>query len=127
MSVKAILMKDQLMMKSACTILSRLGHSYLATIVGQVSFWRIFSKIELVERRRFMEDRVIGERVRTITTFLSTLEDSYAIFWLLHQMIYQRYPATLPYYPEQDRITVSFPSSPSCTRCLALACSCWPS
>ena len=84
----------------------------LATIVGQTSFWRIFfSKIELV-RRRFFEDRVMRERVRTLTTFLATLEDSYAIFCLLHQMIYQRYPATPPHYAVQDRITVSFPSSP---------------
>ena len=29
MSVKAILMKDQSMVKSACTILGRLAHSYL--------------------------------------------------------------------------------------------------
>ena len=33
MSVKAILMKDRSMVKSTCTILGRLGHSYLQPII----------------------------------------------------------------------------------------------
>ena len=55
--------------------------------------------------------RVLEDRVRTMIAFLSTLEDSDAIFCLLHQMIYERYPGR-GQGEEEDRTTVSFPSSP---------------
>ena len=79
----------------------------LARIVGQASLWRIiFSKTDLVENGRVMEDRI-----RNITTFLTTLEDSDAIFFLLHQTIVDRFPATEE-GEEEENITVSCPSSP---------------
>ena len=56
----------------------------LARIVGQERLWRvILAKTELVED----EDIVKEDRVRTITTFLSSLAHSTAIFSLLHQTI----------------------------------------
>ena len=78
----------------------------LARIVGQTSLWRvIFSKTDLVEDGRVMEDRI-----RNITTFLTSLEDSDAIFFLLHQTIYNRFPATEE-EEEEENITVSCPTS----------------
>jgi hypothetical protein len=76
----------------------------LARIVGQTSLWRvIFSKTDLVEDGRVMEDRI-----RTITAFLTSLEDSDAIFFLLHQTIFDRFLAT---EEEEENITVSCPTS----------------
>ena len=101
----------------------------LAAIVGQASLWRrIFSKIQLVERGGVVmpglqrmqavplhghkgPGKVIEDRVRTMATFLGTLKDSEAILFLLYQMIYERYPGR-GQGKEEDRVTVSFPSSP---------------
>ena len=46
-----------------------------------------------------------------MATFLGTLKDSEAILFLLYQMIYERYPGR-GQGKEEDRVTVSFPSSP---------------
>ena len=40
------------------------------------------------------DGRVREDRVRIITTFLSSLPNSHAIFSLLHLMIYERFPAS---------------------------------
>ena len=55
--------------------------------------------------------KVLEDRVRSMTTLLGTLEDSEAIIVLLHQMIYECYPGR-GQGKEEDRVTVSFPSSP---------------
>ena len=36
--------------------------------------------------------KVMEDKIRTMTTFLDALENSEAIFGLLHKMIYKRYP-----------------------------------
>ena len=77
----------------------------LARIIGQERIWRgVLAKTRLVEDGRVKEDRV-----RMITTFLSSIANSNAIFSLLHETIYERYPATVRGW---ENITVSFPSSP---------------
>ena len=55
--------------------------------------------------------RVMEDRVRTMTTFLGTLKDSEAIFVLLHQMFYMRYPGR-GQGEEEDGVTISFYPSP---------------
>ena len=80
----------------------------LARIVGQASLWRIiFSKTDLVEDGRVMEDRV-----RNIAAFLTSFKDSDAIFFLLHQTIVDRFPATEEEEEVEENITVSCPTSP---------------
>ena len=85
----------------------------LARIVGQERIWRVtLAKTELVEDGMVREDRV-----RTITNFLISLPDSHIVFSLLHNMIYERYPATWQgkednSMEEEESITVSFPCSP---------------
>ena len=79
----------------------------LARIVGQERLWRVvLARTELVEE----DGRMMEDRVRAITTFLSSLQDSKAIFSLLHQTIYDRYPAELEGW-NKENITVSCPSS----------------
>ena len=76
----------------------------LARVVGQASLWRIiFSKTDLIE-----DGRVRTIRIRTIAAFL---EDSDAIFSLLHQTIYDSFPASDQGLSE-DNITVSCLTSP---------------
>ena len=89
--------EDMISLGSTCTKLAR--------IVGKERLWTvILSKTELVKNGRVWEDRV-----RNITTFLSSLPNSDSIFAVLDQIIYKRYPAiSQGYY--QD-ITVSLPSS----------------
>ena len=93
-----------------------LGSSCLrfTELLSNLSIWRIIlAKTELVEH-----DRVMTNRVQTLTTFLSSIPDSEAIFSLLHQTIYERYPATDesrergPVVPLRNIITVSFPGDP---------------
>ena len=84
----------------------RLGSSCrdLARTVGQEGIWRgIFSKTELVDDGGDIRE----DLVRRITTFLTSLDNREAIFSLLHQTIYEHYPATSSHY-----FTVSFPPSP---------------
>ena len=80
----------------------------LARIVSQERIWRvILPKTELVGK----DGRVLEDRVKRITSFLSSIADREAIFSLLHQTIYDRFSATDHGWKE-DSITVSSPSSP---------------
>ena len=49
MSVKAILMKDRSMVKSACTILGRLGHSYHKVLCDNI---QVFSTAQRLQALR---------------------------------------------------------------------------
>ena len=61
----------------------------LYRIVCQERLWRVLlAKTELVEGGRLREDRV-----RKITTFVSSLANSAAIFSLFNQTVYKRFPA----------------------------------
>ena len=92
--------EDVISLGSSCTDLAR--------IVGQERIWRVLlARTELVVE----EDLIMEDRVKTITSFLSSFADSDAIFFLLHQTVYNRYPATGQGW-QKDSITVSSPSSP---------------
>ena len=96
--LKLKLVEDVINLGSSCT--------HLARIVGHERIWKvILSKNELVEGGRVREDRV-----RVITTFLSSLVNSNSLLSLLHRMIYERYPSTVQGW--EEAITVRFPSSP---------------
>ena len=89
--------EDVISLGSTCTKLAR--------IVGKERLWMvILSKTELVKNGRVWEDRV-----RTITTFLSSQHNSDSILAVLNQIIYKRYPAISQ--GDYEDITVSFPSS----------------
>ena len=55
--------------------------------------------------------KIREDKVKTMTTFLDALENSEAIFDLLHKMIYERYPGQ-GQREEEDRVKVSAPASP---------------
>ena len=112
--------EDVISLGSSCTDLAR--------IVGQERLWRvILAKTQLVENGEDEDGSVMEDRVRTITTFLSSVENSDDIFSLIHQTIYERYPATHQ-EEEEDNMTVTVvPPPPISTRCLALGWNCWPS
>ena len=111
--------EDVISLGSSCTDLAR--------IVGQERIWRdILAKTQLVEDGEDEDEdgSVMEDRVRTITTFLSSLENSDDIFSLIHQTIYERYPATHQ-EEEEDNMTVTVvPPPPISTRCLALGWNC---
>ena len=74
--------------------------THLARTIGQKRIWKvIFSKTELVEGGRVREDRV-----RVITTFLSSLANSDSLFCLLHRMIYKHYPSTVQGWEEASTV-----------------------
>ena len=81
----------------------------LTGILSNLRVWRIIlAKTELVEHGEVMEDRV-----RTMATFLNSLPASEAIFSLLRETIYERYPARWPGVNGVsviDSVTVSFPA-----------------
>ena len=90
--------EDVISLGSSCTDLAR--------IVAQERIWRVLlARTELVVE----EDLIMEDRVKTITSFLSSFADSDAIFFLLHQTICERYLATAQGW--QDDISVSFLSS----------------
>ena len=55
--------------------------------------------------------KIWEDKVRTMATFLDALENSEAIFGLLHKIIYKRYPGQ-GQGEEEDRVIVSAPTSP---------------
>ena len=84
----------------------------LKGIISSLRIWKIILvKTELVQHGQVMEDRM-----RTITSFLSSLPDSEAIFSLLCETIYERYPGIVSNRVTIDsvidRVTVLFPSDP---------------
>ena len=82
--------------------------SYLSKIVGQERIWRLLlSRTQLVDAG---QGRVMEDRVRAISSFLSSLADSDAFFSLLHRNIYERFPAFVQGW-SKGSITVSCPSS----------------
>ena len=102
--------EDMISLGSSCT--------YFTRIVGQERPWRItLSKMERMDGWQMAEDRV-----RNITTFLTSINNSDAIFSLLHEMIYKHYPGREDDedYDDDDKemddmesdISVSFPPSP---------------
>ena len=98
--LKLELVEDVISLGSSCTDLALL--------------WReILAKTQLVEDGEDEDEdgSVMEDIVRTITTFLCSLENSNDMFSLIHQTIYERYPATHQ-EEEEDNMTVSCPSSP---------------
>ena len=85
----------------------------LARTVGQERIWRgIFSKTEELVDNRWTWNQIIRKDLfRRITTFLTSLDNREAIFSLLHQTIYDSFPASGQGRMEEN-ITVSCPSSP---------------
>ena len=74
----------------------------LFRIVCQERLWRVLlAKTELVEGGRVREDRV-----RVITTFLSSLANSYSLFCLLQRMIYKRYQSRAGRRPAQSTVLI---------------------
>ena len=74
--------------------------THLARTIGQKRIRKvIFSKTELVEGGRVREDRV-----RVITTFLSSLANNDSLFCLLHRMIYKHYPSTVQGWEEASTV-----------------------
>ena len=108
-----------LQMESVEDVVS-LGSSYthLARVVGQDRIWRVLlDNTEFKVMTRTPErGEVMEDRMRAITTFLSSLENRDAIFSLLHQTIYECYPGTEHPHNEDanedDNIKVSFPPCP---------------
>ena len=109
--------EDVISLGSSCT--------HLARVVGQERIWRVLlANTQLVDEQGV----VMENRMRTITTFLSAIKGQDSIFSLLHRMIYDRYPALLHDWTEEElkhmdkeveSITVSFPPSPQ-LHCVSL-------
>ena len=117
--------EDVVSLGSTCTSLARL--------VGQTRLWRVLlPRTELVEGDEPWEipdkccirtsGKIMTARVKTITTFLSSLANRDAIFSMLHRQILERYPATygksdckkgcVAVDMGMDCTSLSFPSSP---------------
>ena len=106
--VKLESVEDMISLGSSCNDLAR--------VVGQERLWRaVLVKTQLVEEvEDFDDDDIMEDRVSRITTFVASSVERDSIFSLLHQMIYERYPASIHGQGslEEDSITVSFPPSP---------------
>ena len=101
--------EDVISLGSSCTSLAR--------TVGQERLWRvILAKTDLVEYVEYDDEydgHVREDRVRAISSFLSSLPNSAAMLSLLHETIYERYPATGQGQEEEEyTIMVHLPSSP---------------
>ena len=91
--------EDVISLGSSCTT--------LASVVGQDKIWRV-----VLAKTQLVEDGMVNEiMVRKITTFLDD-NSVRAIFSLLHQRIYERYPTSGQGSNIEENIAVSFPSSP---------------
>ena len=92
--------EDVISLGSSCTALAR--------IVGQERLWGVvLARTELVQE----DGRVMEDRVRNITSFLSSIVDNDAICSLLRQTIYDSFPMCDQGLIKEN-ITVSCPTTP---------------